>query len=459
MRSAKLTVIVPFRDRGYELDRALSSVEVDVGAGLARVVLVNDRSKKHALDVAENWRKKYPKNIEILDNQFSPGPGGARNTALKYSTTKYVCFLDSDDTFSHGALSIMVARAETERCDVVVPRLVSKPDSRRWIWDTSESEIDIKAADLSERPQLIHSAGPGGKLFLSSFLRERNLLFGDGIFTEDIPFTVPALLLATRLCVEQSALYNYYSDATLGSERQAQFTSSKHYDDFISALRITISKLETVLDNPDKRVILGRFVFRSLQPGLTNINHTLRATEARTWITQLSELASLFPYPESTLDTVQNLDIQLKLYALWSRNTKNFAKPFSMVKNLDVSNSNVTATLKSRFEPVPNSSIEVRSEERVLTIFLRISIPGVPQIKLFGLLGYRVRIRSNQYRYDLKLKRIPFRPGTLRARVKAPERYHRDILRALQVGISTSKSSWLYRNLPKKYLEDFRLGS
>ena len=63
------------------------------------LVLVDDGSTDNTKKICEKYIELFPKNITYI-HQENQGQGSARNLGLKYSTGKYVNFLDSDDKFS-----------------------------------------------------------------------------------------------------------------------------------------------------------------------------------------------------------------------------------------------------------------------------------------------------------------------------------------------------------------------
>lgn len=68
-----------------------------------QLILVNDGSTDSSLDIALEYQRKYPDNIDVV-SQENQGLGAARNTGLDYARGKYVNFLDPDDYFSENVL-------------------------------------------------------------------------------------------------------------------------------------------------------------------------------------------------------------------------------------------------------------------------------------------------------------------------------------------------------------------
>lgn len=64
-----------------------------------KLILVDDGSTDNSASIIKKWQKKYPKNITYLYKE-NGGQASARNKGLKYVTTKWVTFIDSDDFIS-----------------------------------------------------------------------------------------------------------------------------------------------------------------------------------------------------------------------------------------------------------------------------------------------------------------------------------------------------------------------
>ena len=61
------------------------------------VVLVDDGSTDNSAEIIKKWQAKYPKNISYFYKE-NGGQASARNIGLKYVNTKWVTFVDPDDT-------------------------------------------------------------------------------------------------------------------------------------------------------------------------------------------------------------------------------------------------------------------------------------------------------------------------------------------------------------------------
>ena len=114
--SPKVSVIVPVYNTENYLRESLGSI---VGQTLKdiEIICVDDGSTDTSPQILEEYAARDSR-VKILrqQNKFA---GVARNNGMKVARGKYLCFLDSDDTFAPEMLEKMVARAEATDAEIV----------------------------------------------------------------------------------------------------------------------------------------------------------------------------------------------------------------------------------------------------------------------------------------------------------------------------------------------------
>lgn len=89
------------------------------------IIIVNDGSGDRTLEIAREYKKKYPGIIKVVDKE-NGGHGDAVNSGLSNATGKYFKVVDSDDWVDEEALqSILGFLKELEREDKEIDMLVS----------------------------------------------------------------------------------------------------------------------------------------------------------------------------------------------------------------------------------------------------------------------------------------------------------------------------------------------
>jgi glycosyltransferase involved in cell wall biosynthesis len=96
MTEARISVIIPTRNRGSFLDEAIASVLAQ-SAPAWEIIVVDDGSTDGTAD-----RFREPRNPVRYLRQSSGGPGSARNRGLEAASGDYIGFLDDDDLWPVG---------------------------------------------------------------------------------------------------------------------------------------------------------------------------------------------------------------------------------------------------------------------------------------------------------------------------------------------------------------------
>ena len=100
----KLSVIIPFYDELNLINRAVNSVVINsIFFDQVEIILVNDGSFEES-EIWSCFKSNLNKLIKVIPNNYTKGPGGARNTGLNISTGDIIAFLDADDFWLPGKL-------------------------------------------------------------------------------------------------------------------------------------------------------------------------------------------------------------------------------------------------------------------------------------------------------------------------------------------------------------------
>lgn len=73
-----------------------------------QVILVDDGSPDGSGRICDDYRTRYPGNIEVI-HQVNAGVAAARNAGMKLVRGRYVCFMDSDDLLTSDTLAAVAA--------------------------------------------------------------------------------------------------------------------------------------------------------------------------------------------------------------------------------------------------------------------------------------------------------------------------------------------------------------
>ncbi len=91
------TLIIPAYNEEKRIKQTLNSVKNTLGNEI-NVLVVSNGSKDKTIDILKEW-KKNNKNFNFLEFKEKLGKGGAILEGLRKTKSKYVGFIDADDSF------------------------------------------------------------------------------------------------------------------------------------------------------------------------------------------------------------------------------------------------------------------------------------------------------------------------------------------------------------------------
>ena len=98
----ELTVIFTTRDRADLIDEGLAALAEQEWDGDWDVILVDNDSSDHTVEVLERWADKMPVPARIAVEAAGHGPSWARNAGVAATTAANVAFVDDDDVVGEG---------------------------------------------------------------------------------------------------------------------------------------------------------------------------------------------------------------------------------------------------------------------------------------------------------------------------------------------------------------------
>ena len=99
MHAKNLSIIIPVYKAEAYLCRCIESFIHQIDEK-AEVILVDDGSVDESGSICDQYEKKYSCIRTI--HQKNKGEGSARNTGIKYSTGKWLFFVDADDILANN---------------------------------------------------------------------------------------------------------------------------------------------------------------------------------------------------------------------------------------------------------------------------------------------------------------------------------------------------------------------
>lgn len=207
----KVSIIIPVYNCEDYLDQCIQSL-LNQTLEEIEILLVNDGSTDHSLEIIERYAKTNPQKIRYFDKP-NGGQASARNLALKYATGEFLGFVDSDDWVDETMYEKMYTVATVENQDVVVCDMVDVYPNRTIVHPLSHFTNKFR-----------QSPSACNKIFRRDIVE--NIVFPEGLWYEDFNFTTEILFKTDRVgrvheglyrchCREVSTMFNNNSEKNL----------------------------------------------------------------------------------------------------------------------------------------------------------------------------------------------------------------------------------------------------
>ena len=241
MSSIKVSVILPVYNVESYLRQCLDSV---MGQTLKdiEIICVDDGSSDDSPAILEEFARKDSR-IRILTQQ-NAGAGVTRNLGMKYAKGRYLSFLDSDDFFEPDMLEKAYEKAEKYQAQIVVFRsdqyLTEQKSYNPMLWTLRMQELPPYAPfshrQMTDNIFKVFVGWAWDKLFLRSFVEEKQLLFQEQRTSNDLLFVFSAVALAKRIAVLDNVLAHQRRDAKDSLSKTREKSWGCFYD-ALTALR------------------------------------------------------------------------------------------------------------------------------------------------------------------------------------------------------------------------------
>ena len=233
--SPNLTVVVPIYNVSDYLIPCLESLTAQTLTEL-EVVLVDDGSSDGSGEMADRFAcGRAGWTVLHVPNG---GLGRARNIGLDHSRSPFVAFVDSDDLVPRDAYELMLHAVSESGSDMVCGGVLRYDGAR-----TFASPLHGRALDrtqmrthIRETPALIYDSTAWNKIYRRDFLLAHGLRFPEGVYYEDIPFTLPAHFLASSVDILVDPVYLWRERQTAEQSITQRRAETKNLVDRLAAV-------------------------------------------------------------------------------------------------------------------------------------------------------------------------------------------------------------------------------
>ncbi len=243
----KVSIIVPVYNRELTIERTIKSVLNQTFRNF-ELIIVNDGSIDGSLETVTDYAKK-DNRIKVF-SQNNSGVSMARNKGIRKALGKYICFLDSDDTYELSFLEKMVSAAEKSNADVTY-------SGHFHLYNNKKKSVRFKfVKEKIFLNYLKNKTTPNTNSWMirKSFLEENKILFEvDNNLGEDMLFFSSILCLQPTVAYVKEQLTNYYMNT--------ENSLSKDIDNKITSDIFWMNKLcEIIAESNIQEEIKGKLI-------------------------------------------------------------------------------------------------------------------------------------------------------------------------------------------------------
>tara|TARA_B100000780_G_C21117663_1_gene452365 strand:+ start:327 stop:1109 length:783 start_codon:yes stop_codon:yes gene_type:complete len=175
-----ISVVCPtYNSASYIEDTLESVLSQDLSPN--ELIISDDGSSDNTIDVVEHYLKSHNKklNYKIVKNMHQ-GPGAARNSGIRSSTSKWIAFLDSDDIWYPKKIShIQDIISQNEAINFICHNemLVSEKNKKRAMYYSKKFNVNKPLFNQLYNSNLFST---------SAIVCQKDLLINHGMFDENL---------------------------------------------------------------------------------------------------------------------------------------------------------------------------------------------------------------------------------------------------------------------------------
>ncbi len=200
----KVSVIIPVYNVELYLRQCLDSV-VNQTLKEIEIICVDDGSTDNSLEILKEYANK-DKRITLISVEHI-GTGTCRNLAIEKAKGGYIGFVNPDDWVELAYFKKLYKETENEKNDIVFQsvRIEINTDTGQQIKMKTPNSLN----DIEFRYNIIDvQAHLWSKIFKKDFIEQYNIRNYTSKRSQDLLFTIPAILLAKNIkCIENAEYY------------------------------------------------------------------------------------------------------------------------------------------------------------------------------------------------------------------------------------------------------------
>lgn len=208
-----LSIAIPVYNTEKYIRRCVDSLILDSVLEDIEIILVNDGSKDHSIEILKEYKEKYPQSIIVIDKE-NGGHGSTINAALEIASGKYFRVLDSDDWFDSKNFITFVQKLKQENADIVITNYkkeyVYNGYSEKINWKKLEEgveyELDKIDLELLDKEYFVMA----NSTYKTEILRKSNLKLLEKTFYVDMQYNIVPISCVKTFTFYKLDIYRYF---------------------------------------------------------------------------------------------------------------------------------------------------------------------------------------------------------------------------------------------------------
>ena len=267
-----LTVVVPTYNAEKYLRDNLESFEIPELMQDIEILIVNDGSTDHSLEIAREYTERYPDTYRVITKE-NGGHGSGINCGIEHAQGTYFKVVDADDWVDKTAFISLVKTLKTGNADVVYSGFL-------WTYDNGEAdktkfqtkaeiEIPFEGVEYQKTYQFDDIAD---KLYMkmhnmtirTDILREHQIRIDEHCYYVDTEYILYPIPYVKTISFVDAFVYYYRlgrEGQSVGLEKMQK--NEQNYDKVIVSLLGFYEKLEhEILCSKEKKQYIAEIIAR-----------------------------------------------------------------------------------------------------------------------------------------------------------------------------------------------------
>lgn len=237
----KISVIIPVYNDEAHIGRSVESVCAQTIASELEIIIVDDGSRDGSMAIAHDVLECHSmlQQAKLIPLENNHGVANARKVAIESATGEYVMFCDSDDWMEPQMCELMLSKAETDGCNMVVC------DYNSVQGDMVDAIQPCYRDNYLQQLILCRVTGSlWNKLVRAAILKRFDFIYPDYDFSEDHAYSIQFAMFSDRIGYVPEPLYNYVKrpDSLVRSQESGRIW--KRFDDDLANVDVELAALE-----------------------------------------------------------------------------------------------------------------------------------------------------------------------------------------------------------------------